>query len=581
METTKETISIIPDKSLYPKLGQTGYSIGEAIAEFVDNSIDARPSNRMVKIDIKIDPKKGFIIIEDNGIGMDKETAAKSIVLGLSEKRGKLGQFGLGLKTAAMSLGKKFTIQTTQKGSDEEYILIFDEEEFIKNRDWSDFDIYIKKGTEIDRSGTKIVIEKLRIAFPANFTTYLRKQLAERFSPFILNKETQIRLNNKPLEPERISLILNTRRRFIINLSSGEKIRGWAGILEVGSQERSGFNLYRKGRLIRVHEKLGYQYHPSKMWIAGEVYLDCIPITHNKREFITTDPLYIEFLEKFIEVIKPVLADAQQRHRAKKIQDLPPEAKETLKDNLLRAVGRVLDYRELAFPTTEVPVKHTDKNGKLYEIEKREPKKGVVEIQEKKVAIRSKKRTPRKTQHKKARFITIAGKKYKFDYEWQELEDEVPKISYVDKDRGLIMVILNSRFPILNTIKDQSFYVALYVTEGIAETFLRENARPLDRVIELRDKTIGELARIITEDTEQNIAKREARITEARLKLLKQELQQGRINGLSDREIDVLRLRLGIEGRTYTLQEVGERLGLTRERVRQIEGKAISKIVGS
>ncbi len=103
---------------------------------------------------------------------------------------------------------------------------------------------------------------------------------------------------------------------------------------------------------------------------------------------------------------------------------------------------------------------------------------------------KNKKRSPRKTQIKKVRFVTIAGKRYKFDYEWQELEEDVPKISYTDKERGFIMIILNSRFSVLNIIKDQIFYIALHVTEGIVEEFLRENSRPLDKVIELRDKTI-------------------------------------------------------------------------------------------
>jgi len=579
MEIIKEKINIIPDKTLFPKLGQAGYSIGEAIAEFVDNSIDARLPDRAVEISIRIDPKGRSISIEDNGAGMNKAVAAKSIILGLSEKKGQLGQFGLGLKTAAMSLGKRFVVETTQKGIKEEYKLVFDEDEFVEKGDWSKFDIHIKKGTEINRSGTKISIEKLRVSFPANLTTYVRKQLRERFSPFILNKEVKIRLNNKLLDPERIKIIPNTRKRFTIDLSNGEKIKMWTGILEIGSQEKSGFNLYRKGRLIRAHEKLGYQYHPSKMWVAGEIYLDCIPVTHNKREFITTHPLYIEFLEKFLEKIKSVLKEAQQRHREKKIKDLTQEVKETLKDNILRAVGKVEDFQELAFPTNEVPSKRTQKNGKLFGKELRKPKEDIVEIKEKKEIKKSKKRTPKKTQTKKARFITVAGNKYKFDYEWQELEDDVPKVSYTDKDRGLIMILLNSRFPALNIIKDQVFYVALYVTEGIVEEFLRENSRPFDKVVELRDKTIKKLAEIITEDSEQDIIKKASKISEARFKLLKEELENQEIESLSKREKEILKLRLGIGEKVHTLEEVGKKMKLTRERVRQIEKKAISKAV--
>lgn len=48
---------------------------------------------------------------------------------------------------------------------------------------------------------------------------------------------------------------------------------------------------------------------------------------------------------------------------------------------------------------------------------------------------------------------------------------------------------------------------------------------------------------------------------------------------LSSREAKILRLRVGlIDGKTYTLEEVGEKFGLTRERIRQIEGEALRKL---
>ncbi|TES90860.1 MAG: sigma-70 family RNA polymerase sigma factor [Anaerolineales bacterium] len=48
---------------------------------------------------------------------------------------------------------------------------------------------------------------------------------------------------------------------------------------------------------------------------------------------------------------------------------------------------------------------------------------------------------------------------------------------------------------------------------------------------------------------------------------------------LSPREARILRLRFGLEnGRSYTLEEVGRKFGLTRERIRQIEGKALRRL---
>ena len=48
---------------------------------------------------------------------------------------------------------------------------------------------------------------------------------------------------------------------------------------------------------------------------------------------------------------------------------------------------------------------------------------------------------------------------------------------------------------------------------------------------------------------------------------------------LTEREADVLRMRFGMyDGRTHTLEEVGQIFGVTRERIRQIEYKAIRKL---
>ncbi len=64
----------------------------------------------------------------------------------------------------------------------------------------------------------------------------------------------------------------------------------------------------------------------------------------------------------------------------------------------------------------------------------------------------------------------------------------------------------------------------------------------------------------------------------ASLVLLKEQINQV-LSTLTDREEKVLRLRFGLEdGRSRTLEEVGQMFNVTRERIRQIEAKALRKL---
>jgi RNA polymerase sigma factor (sigma-70 family) len=64
----------------------------------------------------------------------------------------------------------------------------------------------------------------------------------------------------------------------------------------------------------------------------------------------------------------------------------------------------------------------------------------------------------------------------------------------------------------------------------------------------------------------------------ASYQLFQEELRAG-LRILTDRESQVLQLRFGLEdGRSRTLDEVGRTIGVTRERIRQIEAKSLRKV---
>jgi RNA polymerase primary sigma factor len=66
---------------------------------------------------------------------------------------------------------------------------------------------------------------------------------------------------------------------------------------------------------------------------------------------------------------------------------------------------------------------------------------------------------------------------------------------------------------------------------------------------------------------------------EAVFNAVEAELIQKLVDQLDDREATILRLRYGLgEEEPMTLKNIGAKIGLTRERVRQIEGEALQKL---
>jgi RNA polymerase primary sigma factor len=113
---------------------------------------------------------------------------------------------------------------------------------------------------------------------------------------------------------------------------------------------------------------------------------------------------------------------------------------------------------------------------------------------------------------------------------------------------------------------------ALEIPTRKAEEMLRIARRPLSLEMPTDDETESELGDFI-EDVE-SLAPDEA-VTSAMLK----ELLQGILHDLPPREVRILQMRYGlVDGETYTLEEVGKKLGVTRERVRQIEAQALSRL---
>jgi RNA polymerase primary sigma factor len=114
--------------------------------------------------------------------------------------------------------------------------------------------------------------------------------------------------------------------------------------------------------------------------------------------------------------------------------------------------------------------------------------------------------------------------------------------------------------------------VALNVTAKKVESIIQVARRPLSLETptdEEDDSVLGDF--IQDEDSPEPVEI-------ATHNLLREQIAEV-LNGLPPREVRILQLRYGLlDGESYTLEEVGKKMGVTRERVRQIEAQALSRL---
>ena len=104
------------------------------------------------------------------------------------------------------------------------------------------------------------------------------------------------------------------------------------------------------------------------------------------------------------------------------------------------------------------------------------------------------------------------------------------------------------------------------------ENIIQVSRRPLSLETPTDDEGDSVLSDFIEDDQELPPAE------SATLNMLQEHIKSI-LDGLPPREVRILQLRYGLlDGKSYTLEEVGRKMGVTRERVRQIEAQALGRL---
>lgn len=134
--TAGRLIDVTPDPvGLIRAMGSSGYKYDKIASEFVDNSIDAGADDIRIMI-AKDLGTKNHITFADNGTGIlprDRETVLRP---GTQTKKKSLSAFGMGMKTAAFSMGRVLRVMTKCADDRVPTVIKFDQNEIAKSGKW-------------------------------------------------------------------------------------------------------------------------------------------------------------------------------------------------------------------------------------------------------------------------------------------------------------------------------------------------------------------------------------------------------------------------------------------------------------
>lgn len=281
---------------LVASLGALGYSLSDAVADLVDNSVSAQASR--IDVDCTWNGADSWVAVSDNGRGMTSDELVTAMIVAArsSAERAKtdLGRFGMGLKAASFSQSGLLTVASRTPGSKWE-IRAWDRRLIEETGEWrllrgcpraaegilerltdqvvqgtvvlwqrlrgyEEVDVGNRRAQITFRDGADRVANHLGVTFArfidrARVTLTVNGEAVRPWDPFLLDNASTI---SQPPEDLPLSEHVVRVRPYVLpalqRLSEAEAnaaggARGW--------QRQQGFYVYRRDRLISAGGWLG------------------------------------------------------------------------------------------------------------------------------------------------------------------------------------------------------------------------------------------------------------------------------------------------------------------------------------
>lgn len=390
-----ERVSIRPGTKILSVLRHLNYKPWFALAEFVDNAIQSAQEHLFalkalhgegwaLKVTIDIDTSlPGRIRVHDNaaGIALSQFPRAFRPAAPPPDASG-LSEFGMGMKSAACWFASSWQVRTSALSEPGEHEIHFDVPTIV-SEELEDLEV-ITREADVAAHFTEITLDRLHHLPIGRTMGKIKEHLADIYREFTRAGFLDLRVNDERLvyqepgvlhapyarEPDGQTHIW--RRDIDFDFGDDLKVRGFAALRDPGSHTRSGFALFRRGRLIEGSGEEGYR--PSHIFgtpgnyrhlrLFGELHLDGFEVSHTKDGF-RWDENEQPFLELLTEKLDaddlPLLRQADayraleaRRDRRRIAEEALASAGDAIESTLPLVLERITD--EAAVGTNSEPL---------------------------------------------------------------------------------------------------------------------------------------------------------------------------------------------------------------------------------
>ena len=393
---TLDTVSIRPGVSVLSVLRHLNYKPWFALAEFVDNAVQSfiecrdpleqlHGNGYRVKVRINIGSRQpGRISIIDNAGGIAREDFPRAFrPAAVPADTSGLSEFGMGMKSAACWFSPRWYVRTKALRETVERTVRFDVDKIVHDQ---------LEELEISRVSanqnlhfTEVVLEDLHHLPVKRTVNKIKEHLTDIYRVFIRDSVLELYFNDERLSYKEPTLLTTSyvrdkggetrtwRKDIHFDFGDGLSVTGFAALRDPGNFARSGFALFRRGRLIQGSGDEGYR--PQLIYgqpgsfrslrLFGELHLEGFEVSHTKDGF-----RWDENEQPFLELLKdhldsddlPLLrqaddyrALASKNQRKQAAQKAVDRAVQTMQQTLPAALPVVADKPPAETPTQSLP----------------------------------------------------------------------------------------------------------------------------------------------------------------------------------------------------------------------------------